>query len=326
MCKQWNLRKALTVGVAALLAACGGGGGGSGPPPVAPSIDITALNRDSVAHAAAASILVLSPTGAIPLGVSALGAAGRRWAPRLALGQHQPVNPWGSRERTLAMMGPFVTPCPIGGTLSETDDDRDANGVPSAGDVITLVFSSCQNTPGESLDGSMTLTLTQLSAGSIDARIVLVKVAAVTPNHSMTLDGSILFNLTPSSASMTTDGNMSAEVVIAHLGYTDLITLQSGCLVKDNYQSALALTQTSVSGYLHSRNAGGIIEVTTRASAPLTKLDADAYPSAGTVQARGKNSTLLATALSAAAVRLDLDADGNGSFEASESVSWDWLL
>ena len=126
-----RLCSTLAVGLVAALGACGGGGGGGGASPVVPTIDITALNRDSVAHAAAASILVLSPTGAIPL----------------------------------------------------------------------------------------------------------------TPSASV-----------------------------------------------------------------------------------RSKLDADACPSAGSIQVKGRNSTLLATALSAALVRLDLDADGNGSFEATETVSWDWLL
>lgn len=319
-----GLSNALAVGLIAGLAACGGGGGGGGPAPVVPTIDISALNRDAVAHAAAASILVLSPTGAIPLAPSASVSA-------LLTRGSQPLRKWAAGARTerrppQAVIGPFVHSCVLSGTWSETDDDRDGNNAPSVGDVITLGFSACQDTPAETLNGSMVMTLTRLDAGALGARVALAQMSTVTANHSMTIDGSMQFNLTASSASMTADGPVTAEVVISHLGYSDLLTLQSGCFVQDTILSSPALVQTRVNGHLHSRNAGGIVEVSTLANAPIAKLDADAYPSTGTIQVKGKNSTLRATALSASLVRLDLDADGNGSFEATDTVNWDWLL
>ena len=100
----------------------------------------------------------------------------------------------------------------------------------------------------------------------------------------------------------------------------------NGFFEEDSHDATLAHTVSSVNGHLHSAKAGGIIGVSTLVGAPIVKLDSDLYPSAGVLQAKGRNSTLRVTAVSAAAARLDLDADGNGSFEATETVNWDWLL
>jgi hypothetical protein len=69
-----------------------------------------------------------------------------------------------------------------------------------------------------------------------------------------------------------------------------------------------------------------VVEVATVSGASLIKYDAEAYPQSGVVQVKGKNSTLLITALSANDVKLDLDADNNGSFESTSTVTRDWLL
>jgi hypothetical protein len=325
---------ALAAAFVAGLAGCGGGGGGGGgPPPVAPTIDIAAPNRDSVAHAAAASILAMSPSGAIPLaaGASASALAVRALRQRV---EAFAVDARAQRKVPLAVLGPFVTPCVISGTVTETDDDRDNNNLPSVGDVVTLVYNNCQDTAGETLNGSMTMTLTQVSVMPVpsgSAQVTVAQMSMVAGNHSMTLNGSMRVDVTLPSASVetvriTADGPVTVGLSIAHLGYSDTLTLQSGFFEEDSHDATLARTVSTVSGHLQSANAGGIVEVGTLTGAPITKLDSDFYPSAGVLQARGRNSTLRVTALSAAAARLDLDADGNGTFEATQTVNWDWLL
>jgi hypothetical protein len=123
--------------------------------------------------------------------------------------------------------------------------------------------------------------------------------------------------------------------VSTHLPFSDTVTLRNGYTQLDRYDAAAppppgssvpGRTETSVQGSLHSAQAGGIVELATLPSAPFVTYDVDAYARAGSLQVKGRNGTLLMTAVSAASVRLDLDVDNNGSFESSETVGWDWLL
>jgi hypothetical protein len=117
--------------------------------------------------------------------------------------------------------------------------------------------------------------------------------------------------------------------------FTDTVTLKNGFVSEATYEALAApppgsatpgRTLSTVTGSLESTVAGGVVEVSTDAGAPITTYDADSYPRSGVVQVRGINSRLLLTGLSTDAVRLDLDANGDGSFESSEVKAWDWLL
>jgi hypothetical protein len=331
--RGYRLRKmTLAAAFVAGLAACGGDGS-SGPPPVAPTIDIGLTNSDSVAHATAASILAMSPSGAIPLAASGSVSALAVRALRRRV-DASAVDTRAQRKVPLAVLGPFVTLCAISGNVTETDDDRDNNNLPSVGDVVTLVYNSCQKTAGETLNGSMTMTLTQVSVTPVptgSAHVTVTQLSAVTGNHSMTVNGSMRVDVTFPSVStetirITADGSVTVALAITHLGHSDTVTLQNGFFEEDTHDTNLVRTVSSVNGHLHSVKGGGIVGVSTLAGASIIKLDSDFYPSAGVLQARGRNSTLRVTALSAAAARLDLDADGNGTFEATQTVNWDWLL
>jgi len=320
-------------------AACGGGGGDSPAPPVVSLMDITALNRDNVGHAAVAAILALSPTGAtIPLATGSSGSG------QLMSALSRPLSRWLSgmsarREQAQTVYGPYdyyTDMCPGGGRLREWDDDRDESGadMPSVGDVVTLLFENCKDTVGGTANGTMTMSLTAITLSpvpTVDAKVALSQMSVATANHSTTLNGSMLFHYalpvgtSPETARMTADGSVTV-MVSTHVGYSDTVTLHNGFAEEDVYDTALARTLSTVSGRLQSTTAGGLVDVGTVAGAPITKYDTDAYPRAGTVQVKGRNSTLRLTALSANDVRLDLDADGNGSFESTSTVTWDWLL
>lgn len=340
MSKCRHLLNAVGAALVMGFAACGGGGGGDEPaPPVVTLIDITAANRDAVSHAAVTGVLALSPTGSmIPL-ASASPGFGVSMSVLL-----RPLNQWltrasARREQAQTVYGPYdyyAEMCPGGGRVREWDDDRDESGAaaPTVGDVMTLAFESCKDNLGGTANGTMVVTLTQISLTPVptgNARVALTQMAMVTPNHSMTLDGSMmLYYALPTGTSletarMTAEGPMTVTVS-THIGHSDTLTLQSGFVVEDVYDPALARMLSTASGRLQSTAAGGLFDVSTVAGAPITKRDSDAYPSAGSVQVRGRNSTLLLTALPANQVRLDLDADGNGSFESSSTVTWDWLL
>jgi hypothetical protein len=122
----------------------------------------------------------------------------------------------------------------------------------------------------------------------------------------------IAFDNCRDSPDETVNGNASATISmvnVAPLGSTTPVR-----------------TISTVQGSFKSNRAGGVVEVATVSGASLIKYDAEAYPQSGVVQVKGKNSTLLITALSANDVKLDLDADNNGSFESTSTVTRDWLL
>ena len=66
------------------------------------------------------------------------------------------------------------------------------NNVPSVGDVFTLVYDNCQDTAGETLNGSMTMTLTQVSVTPVpfgSAQVAVAQMSMATASHAMTLNG-----------------------------------------------------------------------------------------------------------------------------------------
>jgi hypothetical protein len=318
----------LSVAILLTLGACGGGGDG-GPAP-GPTIDIGLANYVTVGRATAAGISGVSPTGMmVPLGVSKSGP-GRVMAmwlhplsKRVALASAQRLAP-------LAVYGPSTYACSIGGTVTETDYDNDNSGDWSVGDSATFNYNKCQDTLGETSDGTWSMTITQASASSGSAHLAFSNMSYVTPRHSMTLNGSTDYVLTtPSPTVETYQTTSSGSMTIAlstHTGYTDTVTLLDGFVVYATYDEAVGTTVSTASGLLQSQAAGGVVQVNTPAATPLKEYDADAYPSSGTMQVKGMSSSLLITAVSATDVRLDVDANGDGTFESGSTMLWDDLL
>jgi hypothetical protein len=326
------LLSALTGAVVVCLGGCGGGDDAP-PQPAGPTIDIGLANHQTVAQAVIAGLVGMSPTGMMaPLSVGSPGTVGlmSTWlqplSKRVAIAST-------SRQYPKTVYGPYTNACAISGTVTEWDDDRDESGGISVGDVVTLQYNQCQDKAGETSNGSMTMTLTQVSVTPVPSgsvHMALTQMSYVTPRHSMTFSGPMQVDYTNPSPSVET-GRVTAigPVTIAvstHTGFLDTVTLQSGFVVDDTYDSSLGRTVSTASGLLQSVAAGGIVRVSPVAGAPVTKYDNDAYPRAGAVQVSGKNSTLLMTALSATDVQLDVDADGNGSFESGSTMLWDDLL
>lgn len=327
--RPW-LFNAVTTAILVSLGACGGGGGDVPVQVAGPTIDITAANRDTVAHATVAGVVGLSPTGMIPV-AGASSASGRLMSAWLQPLSKMVAGAWAQREHPQTMYGPYTYQCAVSGTWWETDDDRDGNGVPSVGDVVTMGFSNCQDKAGETTNGTMTMALTSANSTSGSARVVMTQLLYDTAKHSMTLDGTMLVTYTTGSvetAQATAEGPVTVAASIKHLAppFNDTVTLQNGYVATDTYDATQGVTTSSFTGFVQSAAAGGVVQVTTVAGAPVRKLDTDANPSAGAMQVKGKNTTLLMTVQSNAAVRLDHDVNGDGAFESTELKDWDWLL
>jgi hypothetical protein len=196
------------------------------------------------------------------------------------------------------------------------------------GDVLTSVANGCQEVPGETTNGTMTITPLSQTLG----RIGMTQLSFDTAKHSMTLNGSVLLeDVSADTVKTTAEGPVALAVSLKHLTppFNDDVTLLNGFVAQETFGTAEIVS--TFNGLLESREAGGVVRVTTAAGAPIRQLgtgqlDADDYPYTGTMRVEGKTSTLQMTVLSAEQVRLDLDADGNGSFEWTETRPWDWLL
>lgn len=324
--RRWLLNT-MTAAILATLGACGGGGGDDGPS--GPTIDVTATNRDVIAHATVAGMVALNPLAMAPIGVGSSASTGLTTAwptqlnARLASASSQ-------REAPQAVYGPTEVPCDISGYMTVTYDDRDPPDL-SVGDSITAVFHACVDVAGETMNGTETMRFTQGSESSFSAQITMTDYSYSSAKHSVTFNGRAVLDFAQQSASVftaraTADGPLTVALSLAHLAYADTVTLLDGFVVDDTLDTLIGSTLSTGRGLIQSANAGGIVEVTTMTDAPIAKYAVDAYPRAGVVQVKGMNSTLQMTVLSTSNVRLDLDADDNGSFESTETVAWDWLL
>jgi len=328
-------------------AGCGGGGGGGDPGPVA-RIDLTVANRDSVSHASAASVLAFSPAAGLGVmsgsvnsdGRTALSAGfvqGSGWFSRVlgALLQAPGANTaffGGARMRPLAVIGPIEEPCMVSGSVSVTIDDRDSSLSPSAGDVFTIRFNQCRDSEFETMDGTAVVSYTAMQTSpslSMTARITATELASVAVDHALRLNGSMLLvfaqtGATTETSKLTADGSVVASIT-THV-FSDTVTLRSGFVEEAVYDSATRRTTSTVLGSIDSAAAGGTVDISSVAGAPIVNNETDDYPAAGAVRVKGRTGTLLMTALSSQAVRLELDTNDDGTADSVETVSWDWLL
>lgn len=140
--------------LAALATVACGGGGSKGPS----EIDVTADNRDTLAHAAALAV----QGGLLTDAAGDLTALTRDIALRAVRAQ---------REGAKAVYGPEPDDCVVSGRSLLTWNDRDDNGTFSPGDVLTVDDESCEDVAGEVSNGRYALTLTDWSMSGFAATL-----------------------------------------------------------------------------------------------------------------------------------------------------------
>jgi hypothetical protein len=330
-----RMQMAVIAALSIALAGCGGGGGDDGLLPTQ-LIDITLANRDDVAHLTAAGVMALPTAGGsfgmIPLAAGRAAASAWSVGPIAMLLQSQRAQGafvGGERRHALALSSTDY-PCDFGGALTETFDDRDGNNTISAGDVETIVYRDCKIGASETMNGTVRLTVTQISSASAAFQLDLVKYSDSTARHSLAVDGTALLDIaSPSATSVETTMTARGPVAVtmsSHLPFSDTVTLQDGFVVKETVDAQSGQTASTFAGRLDSVAQGGMVDVTTAPGAPITIAGADDYPSAGSLRVRGAKGTLLLNVTSTQAVRLDLDANDDGALESSTTQSWDWLF
>jgi hypothetical protein len=344
-------RLAIATAITLALVGCGGGGGDGGTPMPVGTLVLDAGNSDTVAHSSSAAIFASGPAQSLPvsglaadrstaLGKPAMQRAG--WIGRVIAFARQPqeakaLAARSSRVQPLAVVGPFDEPCAVSGTMSITFDDRDNDEVPSAEDVLTLALNACMEDASETLNGVAEVTYTEITANSVSALMKLTNLSDSTARHSSRMSGSmqLVYQMVDSNVEITrlTATSAVAVGVSTHLPFDDTVTLAAGFVQELTYDAAAfapgsttaGLSTLTVSGVLESAAAGGTVEVSSRASAPIKTASGSQYPYAGELVVQGKSGTLVLTAVSDA-VRIELDADDDGTPETSDVQDWDWLF
>jgi hypothetical protein len=327
-----------TLLLATALAACGGGGGGDddsdGPPG---SIDISTANREPVTRA----VMVTVQGGGIggSLGIAGSGSPSALAAPglRRALLAGVRAASLGTRESRAGVIGPERVDCAVSGFATVTLDDADNDGQPSVGDVLSVAFSACSDIAGESINGNMAATYTQIVASplTVGASVSVSNLAATEGGYRAELAGAFAFTVREASASLATLNIVVTNALALRATtpvYTDTVTMQDGYTIAVTEDLAAVppgggtpgRTTTSVSGKVASATAGGTVQVNT--VTPFVQYTDDDYPRAGAVGALGKNGSLQATVLSATEVRIEIDSDGNSSIDATVTLPWTDLL
>ena len=322
----------------ALLAACGGGGDGGTSHPVGPSgLSITTTNKDTVTRAAVTGGLAVSNiqtatnsagTGQQPNGVTARTHALAALAQRaLAAGVRSRMGIASASAHPAALSD--TAACAVSGSLTTTFDDRDGNGLLSAGDVLSVQFNACRDSATSLYNGKAVITLTTVpSASQITASADFQDVSSVQGGLTSAIDGKLVIAETDSDTDSTTSltvGDTALAITLGSTGYSDVVTLAAATRIVVDQQFSAARTTLTFDGVLQSHAlADGSVTLTT--PTPIVQLDADAYPSSGVLKAKGGQGTLLLTVLDATTVQEQLDADDDGTYESTTTIAWSALI
>jgi hypothetical protein len=322
--------------IAALATGCGGGGGEDIPPPPE-LLQITTGNQLAVARATA-SIFVglggLSDVGIIgsSAGPRASAAAG---ATKQALGRAvQAARAGDARMRPLATYT-VTDGCPAGGSISITIDDRDNNGLPSAGDLMTMTFSDCRESASTLVSGGVSVDISSASETQLSGLFTFAQLAVVDGDNSFTTNGqanATYSETTDPAGTLTARTTMSVTAAgfitaISVPGYGDTFTNDpnfSATWIDVMPMNGPGYTTSALMGKVHAASLGGRIILDT--NPPVHVWSTESYPDSGVVLVTGLQSKLRMTVLSTTTARLELDSNNDGTYEATRDVPWSELL
>ena len=321
----------------ALLSACGGSDGGESHTVGPTGLDITAANKDAITRSTITGGLAVSniqtATNAAGTGQQPTSVATRAHS-LAALAQRALAAGVTSR---MAVASASVHPaaladteaCAVSGSLTTTFDDRDGNGLLSAGDVLSVQFNQCRDSATSLYNGKAVITLTTTpNASQITASADFQNVSSVQGGLTSAIDGTLVVAETDSDTDSTTSltvGDTALAITVGSTNYNDVVTFSSGTRITVDQQFSAERTALSYDGVVQAQSVpGGAVTLTT--VSPIVQLDADAYPSSGVLKAKGAHGTLLLTALSAASLQEQLDADDDGTYESTTTVAWSALF
>ncbi len=315
---------------ALVLAACGGGGGSTSIGVPTAGVSITTSNARPVSAAVLDSVDTVEGSTAgvgILTGVSAVSTANDFNYPDFVVSQ---LNKLLSQE---LLVGGGITGVAISetysctsGSFTVTGNIADVNTL-TAGDTLTISFSNCSDS-GVVINGSMSMTFTQVSAGfdgfppfTLGINVVLNNFSVNDGGYVATANGDMSMLL-----SVDASGNESMQLSGSSLsssagGEAELLTNYA---YEMQYSSSGAYS-VSLQGTLASTKIDGSVSYTT--ITPFTGNDfvGSGNPTAGelhiTTSADGSQAWLIAQP-DGVNVQIDIDTDGDGIVDDTVMTTW----
>jgi hypothetical protein len=325
---------AILFAVSTLLVACGGGGGGDAPaasPAAAGKTQVTlsSANYVAVAQESMSSSSYLADAGSLATGAEVSNAD---VLVRFGQAQANKLPDWFAGTQALATGVATTTTeaCAGGGSLTVMDNDLNGNGLPDAGDSVSLTATNCVF-EGSTLNGGLGLAVNAFSGNvntppfSAAFTLTFADLTARSATASSTGNGTMALSLNATTASNQNFALKATQFATTSTygGTTYSRTLENYTVLVD--QTA-ASSRTTATGTLSS-SAFESKTVTIATPVPFVRVFPQTRPSSGQATATGANGGVLrVTAISNTLVKIELDADANGTFETSVIKLWSELI
>jgi hypothetical protein len=296
--------------MAIMLAACGGGGGGGGGGanvPTAPII-ITGANAEAVA-----SDVYVASTGVVDSGGMVMAAQTTSAAPpkpllgRVTAKVAALIEQYETSSQSQTVVGAVTTyPCAVSGSYSIDDN----------GSSVALTFSTCSDSTGEWINGSISVTNI---AGNVDwsdwtATVNMNMTVHIEGFPDTSLSGSYNFHFVEDPNTLAFAITMSGSSLTMNEGSETAVLSNFNLTFSDDAFLAYSGTFT-----LASTGLGGSVAVTMTGFQQYYYND---YPHAGVMTVTGEGSGLRLTVIDATQVTLDVDVDGDDVYDTSTNMFW----
>lgn len=315
---------------AALAAGCGGGGDDTPPPPEL--LQITTGNQVAVAGATAANFASLDSVR----GSGDLGLSGRVQGSAVdGSTKHALGNAIAAAGRAVPLATTSITePCAASGSLTIAIDDRDNNGAPSAGDVLTATFNDCRDDPSSLITGNFEVAITnyaepvlsglftfgQLSVTDVDGTVAVNGQANITYATSVDSAGTSMARVDMTIPAAGLASTVSTATYRETFNYAPDFT----GVWNDVSPAAAAGHSTAVlNGKVAFASLGKVVLAT---DPPIRVAWEEEGPQSGAVLVTGYQSRLRLSVVNATTARLELDANNDGRFESTRDIAWEELL
>jgi hypothetical protein len=308
-------------------------------------VQITAANQDAVARATVAAYFTMGGVGVLPTTAPAPAKAiadSVTAVPLYALGKAvAPVQASSSRASRLAVVSQ-TEPCPGGGSMTITIDDRDNNAVLSAGDSMSFAFSQCREDASTMMNGAFAMSIATVSQSAttmqLSGAFSFQQLVVVDDGYTSSMNGVMNATYTETLGSTGTTTRLDATVTPGGLvaqGSTptvnDTFTYDEGFVAVaieflPSATNIMGWSTTSLNGTVLVASLGARLTLVTDPANPVHETSAALHPDSGQVLVLGNASRLRLTVLVTDRVRSELDANNDGTYESTKELTWAQLL
>lgn len=219
--------------------------------------------------------------------------------------------------------GPDVVPCAVAGSITLSGDIADPLTL-TVGDTFRVQASACDDGIGETIDGLMTMTVTDF-AGDLFLGTYLLGMDAVLDALQVSTQDDVVSS--SGDTSITLDTTASPFISASANGTSMQTSSNAGSETLTNYSSSQSVDAGQIptpytlssSGTIDSSQLADVVSYSTPVQ--FSGFD-NGYPDSGELLVTGDNSSARLVTLDNVNVRIDLDNDGNGSVDETIMTTW----